>query len=403
MARFEEVISIFLASPGDVAPERKRFAEVIERWNREWSRNQGVRLELLKWEDHAYPDIGEDAQDVINRQIPTDWDMFVGIMWARFGTPTGRAGSGTKEEFDRALQRYRANPDRVHLLMYFKDTPLAPSKIDPDQLQKVHIFKGEVQEQGLLTCDFSDADNFESLVQLHLTRHVQSIRKASSASEIVLATKAVAVPGEATPPVAQMDGSPPQDDDAGLLDLLEDFSDQSIEVGQIVGRLATAQETLNENLNQGTAELNRLAASTSAQAPASAIRASIASVASEMLTFTACIEDEVPRLHTAFAVNMGTLTKLIGVAAELNPEQLLEMRPSITSLLQNLSSAREGSSNFRDTISSLPRMSKELNLAKRKLIAAMGSLIAEFESGEALLVAGLTALHGLLSGEDGAR
>lgn len=75
MPRSEEVLSIFLASPSDVTEERSRAADVVFEWNRAWSRNLGMRLELLRWEDDAYPDIGEDAQDVINHQIPNDWLM----------------------------------------------------------------------------------------------------------------------------------------------------------------------------------------------------------------------------------------------------------------------------------------------------------------------------------------
>src|SRR6185436_17075253 len=128
MPRSEEVLSIFLASPGDVEDERSRFADVIVEWNRAWSRNLGLRLELIRWEDDAYPSIGDDAQDVINGQLPQDYDLFVGIMWSRFGTPTGRAGSGTQEEFDRALERLRLAPKSLSILFYFKDAPVAPSK-----------------------------------------------------------------------------------------------------------------------------------------------------------------------------------------------------------------------------------------------------------------------------------
>ena|SRR3989337_1199459 len=32
-------------------------------------------------ETHTYPGIGEDAQDVINKQIDDDYDIFIGLMW----------------------------------------------------------------------------------------------------------------------------------------------------------------------------------------------------------------------------------------------------------------------------------------------------------------------------------
>jgi len=76
MARAETVLSVFLASPGDVADARKRLEKVVDELNYIWSRQYRLRLELVKWETHAYSDIGIDAQDVINRQLrslPSRW------------------------------------------------------------------------------------------------------------------------------------------------------------------------------------------------------------------------------------------------------------------------------------------------------------------------------------------
>jgi hypothetical protein len=102
MPRQKKVITIFVASPNDVVDERTKLEEVINELNITWSRNIGLRFDLVRWETHAFPGIGDDPQDVINEQIPDDYDIFIGIMWCRFGTPTGRAGSGTAEEFQRA-------------------------------------------------------------------------------------------------------------------------------------------------------------------------------------------------------------------------------------------------------------------------------------------------------------
>ena len=41
----------------------------------EWARELGIRLELVRWETHAYPSFGEDPQSVINEQIPDDYDL----------------------------------------------------------------------------------------------------------------------------------------------------------------------------------------------------------------------------------------------------------------------------------------------------------------------------------------
>jgi hypothetical protein len=120
----------------DVEDERGKLEDIIRELNESWSRMLDIRLDLVRWETHAYPGMGIDSQDVINEQIPDDYDLFVGIMWCRYGTPTGRAGSGTVEEFQRAKARYDENPSSVKLMMYFKDEPIPPSHLDPKSTYK---------------------------------------------------------------------------------------------------------------------------------------------------------------------------------------------------------------------------------------------------------------------------
>ena len=46
---------------------------------------RNLRVEMVGYETHSYPDLGS-PQEVIDRQIPLDYDVFVGIMWKRCGT-----------------------------------------------------------------------------------------------------------------------------------------------------------------------------------------------------------------------------------------------------------------------------------------------------------------------------
>ena len=55
MARTVKSLSVFVASPGDVADERVRLEEVIRELNITWSKQLGVQLDLVQWETHALP------------------------------------------------------------------------------------------------------------------------------------------------------------------------------------------------------------------------------------------------------------------------------------------------------------------------------------------------------------
>ena len=129
MPRDERVFVVFVASPSDMQPERDALEEVIRELNLTWSRKLGIRLDLVRWETHGVPGFGADAQDVLNRRLPDDSDIFIGLMWGRYGTPTSSAGSGTEEEFKRALERYRQNSASIKIMIYFKDAPLLLARL----------------------------------------------------------------------------------------------------------------------------------------------------------------------------------------------------------------------------------------------------------------------------------
>lgn len=166
------VVRIFLASPGDVRPEREIASQIVGELNTIWSKFLGLSLELVRWETHAYPGVGDDAQFIINEQIMDDYDLFVGIMWTRFGTPTQRAGSGTEEEYNRAYQRYKAEPQSVRIMFYFKSA--SPTEtMGREQIQAVGRFRDKVGAQGVLYWTFADEQEFSNLLRLHLSRQMQ--------------------------------------------------------------------------------------------------------------------------------------------------------------------------------------------------------------------------------------
>ena len=103
------------------------------------------------------PGKGTDAQDVINEQINGEYDVFIGIFWQRFGTPTSRYESGTLEEYENAKKKYENDKENTHIMMYFKtEGSLNIYDIDVEQLKKLKkVLKIKYQkEDGLLYSEF---------------------------------------------------------------------------------------------------------------------------------------------------------------------------------------------------------------------------------------------------------
>ena len=238
MARQETVLKVFVASPEDVSEERGCLEEIVRELNTIWAQQFGIRFELIHWETHTYPGFGEDPQAVINEQITQDFDIFIGLMWYRFGTPTGRAGSGTVEEFNRAKKRHDQNPDSLQLMIYFKDAPapIPPSQLDFKQLARVSEFRSSLGEQGGLYRTFQTVSEFEKLVRMHLSLLVQKMTPEASALSPSMSN------GKETLTPESVGQTEHDDDEAGLLDLLEQVDDEFAIVLEVTDRIADATD-----------------------------------------------------------------------------------------------------------------------------------------------------------------
>ena len=171
-------ITVLLASPGDIRAERKAVREAAEEINRVYGEDEGFHLVIKGWDTHTRPAAGR-AQGNINRQIGP-MDIFLGIMWHRLGTPTGKAASGTVEEYERArLRHMRSRAKRKPSVMfYFRSTlPRKSAGFDPDQYKGVLAFKKKVFRNDLAR-EYETPKEFARLVREHLTLEARAIARA---------------------------------------------------------------------------------------------------------------------------------------------------------------------------------------------------------------------------------
>jgi len=167
-----KIYKCFIGSPGDTTDERKYCKEVFNHINKTIGEKFNFRLESLMWEDDSRPSFGDDGQDVINRQLLLkEYHVFIGIMWARFGSPTQRAESGTIEEFEDAYNKFKNNNEDLEICMYFNKKDFPQSNIDTEQIAKVFEFKKRVAELGGLYNEYSGAEKFKENLRLHLTKY----------------------------------------------------------------------------------------------------------------------------------------------------------------------------------------------------------------------------------------
>lgn len=161
------IIRLLLSSPGDVSTEREAVSKVVFRYNQEHLEENEIFLKLIKWKDMA-PQIGPHPQEVINKQIG-EYDLFVGVMWNRFGTPTDIAASGTEEEFIAAIASWELNK-KPWITFYFCERPANFTNNEQlEQKAKVLEFKGKLGTMGVLR-KFTTVDEFEEVLYRDLIR-----------------------------------------------------------------------------------------------------------------------------------------------------------------------------------------------------------------------------------------
>jgi hypothetical protein len=169
-------IRILLASPEELKKERKIASEVIESLNITIGKQQNFRIDLIRWETHSRPEIGEYPQQVLNKQFGP-YDIFLGLFWKRIGTKTPKAISGTIEEYELAYDSYIKN-GYPQIMIYFKKSKFYFTSIDEcNQFIEVLKFKQNLKDVYYWT--FYQKE-FRTTLSEHLFKEITEILKISS-------------------------------------------------------------------------------------------------------------------------------------------------------------------------------------------------------------------------------
>src|ERR1051325_10055925 len=190
-------LRIFVSSPGDVIPERRRAQLVIEKLAKTYARF--FAIEPVLWEAEPVLASGH-FQDQITP--PSETNIVVLIVWSQLGTPLpaktatreyhgidGRVPvTGTEWEFEDALaaQKQRGAPDllayrkKAERLVALQDE--AAMRAARTQLTKLDAFwsrwfvnRGEFRAAF---SDFSDLDAFEAKLESDLRKLIEARVKA---------------------------------------------------------------------------------------------------------------------------------------------------------------------------------------------------------------------------------
>lgn len=167
--------------------ERKILFAVIDELNKSWKNlKYPASLTCLSWEESVHAAAGK-PEEVIKEQIPFETaDIFIAILWKRFGTPTSTNHpddghpylSGTQQEIEESYACWERT-GRPIIMLYRKDHDIPPnmSADDLNQLKLLNDFLDQVkpgEKYQALTKQFKE-DEFKEFIKSELEQAVEGL------------------------------------------------------------------------------------------------------------------------------------------------------------------------------------------------------------------------------------
>ena len=228
---------IFIGSPSDVQEEREIIEEIINEMNDLYEHLDIPKLKLISLKTDVRSKIGDfEGQSAIDKQIDGKYNVFIGILWKKFGTKTENYDSGTQQEFYNAYSRYKENPKSMEIMFYFCERTSKFSEIDGEQLALVQKFRKKLEDNKGLYKTYSSLEEFRDTIKndLKLLVTEKNIDFEETSEEL-------------------------EEENDGLIDLVEkfedDFNDATLEMEYLTTDILQAEKNLT-SLNEQNKDAN---------------------------------------------------------------------------------------------------------------------------------------------------
>ena len=356
---------IFLSSPSDLKDERTSIEEVISELNQTFAGPKNIVLELLKWETHSAPGISHDGpQGIINDDIGSDYDLFIGLLWTKFGTPTATAGSGTEEEFLKARSIFQDDSGSIQILFYFKTSlPKSTNDMTGIQFDKVEKFKSSLTGKGVFYYEYTEIEDLMRFLRMHIPKRIeQLISEGAGRQEVAAVVNEV------------------PDNDLGLFDYQE-LSEGGFEnAAKGMERISVLIEWVGKEITNKAEEAEMLV---SKQATRQELKAFYRRTAKVMNQFADQIEPDINTFSLHFEDAFDAFSNIINIQNDemggLKQPEVDAHQRDLTTLNEAVEQALPAMTGFLVAVRSVPRMEKELNMAKRKVETKIELLISKME------------------------
>ena len=170
------IVSVFVASPGDVNTERDHVADVAAALNRNMAEERDVQFKVVGWKTDVRPRVHKQGpQGPIDEDLPIErCDIVVGILWKRFGTCIPEMGgeTGTEHEIRAAIAASIRQSGRPEVVICFNDAPYRPKDVaEWEQAGQVLKFRQEIPGLELA---YDGAIDFRDKIRDYLEKYLRA-------------------------------------------------------------------------------------------------------------------------------------------------------------------------------------------------------------------------------------
>ncbi len=182
MGKTKKIIKIFISSPNDVKQQRLICEKSINNLNKMLGQSYGIHLDPFLWE-HSSSTVEMGLPQSLTPS-PAGYDLYIGILWKRFGTPTGEQDkltglpceSGTETEFKLAYDSWKKTGKPSIKFMHKKVIEqINEDNNDYVQYKKVTKFLDDFCADGAhpgIYYEFENDSDFEEKIQCFIFDYI---------------------------------------------------------------------------------------------------------------------------------------------------------------------------------------------------------------------------------------
>jgi len=350
-----------------------------------------TKLESVRWERDTFSARGLDGQDVVNDQIVADHDILIAVFGTRLGTPTPRAASGSAEEIMYAIENGNKRFKGKNVQVYFKRVQVSITDIDLQEVAKLNQFKSDLKKAGLMCLEFDTNEQLSKLVRMGLKGAVKTFRESNGPEEplAVVNSEQSLAPQDANEKVAADTETLSQDEGFGYLDYAE-IHETSLERAAFhMNRFGSLLEEFGAELSK---QLSEIQAANLNQKTSKEKKALLNGAAKSINDFAVRLKDEVRQTSEHYKTGMEALNSYFALRQADDPklereEERAKFLEVIEDMIAVVAKSRPSIQLFADTVEEMPRVTFEMNEAKKRLAQTLSQALKLYDELEARLLA----------------